>query len=126
MGETTLFLGHGSDNRCHIGGRKNVLCKIMRSTPKMKMRKTKGLFALVEGECEWVVFTGRNYQGSSQHLSQLQKVRLGVVRSARLLCSASSSHRSASRFSTPGSSGRSLLTGFAMTGIVLMVALLAI
>ena len=33
----------------------------MRSTPKMKM-KTRGLFALVEGECDWVVFTGRNYK----------------------------------------------------------------
>jgi len=124
--EPTLFLGHGSDNRCRIGPQRNVPCKVMSSTPKMHMKKTKGLFALVEGECDWVVFTGRNYKGSSQHLSQLQKVRLGVVRSARLLCSASSSHRSASRFSTAGSSGRSLLTGFAMTGIVLMVALLAI
>jgi len=89
----------------------------------MKM-KTRGLFALVEGECDWVVFTGRNYKGSSQHLSQLQKVRLGVVRSARLLCS--SSHRSAPRFSTAGSSGISLRTGLAMVGLLLMLALLAV
>merc|ERR1719295_2472796 len=88
--EPTLFLGHGSNNRCHIGGRKNVLCK-----------------------------------GSSQHLSQLQKVRLGVVRSARLLCS-TNSHRSAPRFSTAGSSGSSLRTGLAMSGLLLMVALLAV
>ena len=35
--------------------------QMMTSTPKMKM-KTRGLFALVEGECDWVVFTGRNYK----------------------------------------------------------------
>lgn len=123
--EPTLFLGHGSNNRCRIGAQRNVLCKMMRSTPKMHM-KTRGLLALVEGHCDWVVFSGRNYKGSSQHLSQLQKVRLGVVRSARLLCSSSSSHRSASRFSMAGSSGGSFLTGFAMAGIVLMMALLAL
>merc|ERR1719381_8401 len=54
-----------------------------------------------------------------------QKVRLGVVRSARLLCS-TNSHRSAPRFSTAGSSGSSLRTGLAMAGLLLTVALLAV
>ena len=26
--QPTLFLGHGADDRCHIGGRRNVLCKV--------------------------------------------------------------------------------------------------
>jgi len=119
--EPTLFLGHGSDNRCHIGRQKNVLCKITRSTPKMK-KKARGMFALVEGDCEWVIFSGRNYKGSSQHLSQLQSVRLGVIRSARLLCS---SHRSSTRFSIAGSSGISLMTSLALVGILILVAILA-
>jgi len=82
--EPTLFLGHGSDNRCHIGRQKNVLCKITRSTPKMK-KKARGMFALVEGDCEWVIFSGRNYKGSSQHLSQLQSVSGGFLFSSSCL-----------------------------------------
>ena len=26
--QPTLFLGLGADDRCHIGGRRNVLCKV--------------------------------------------------------------------------------------------------
>jgi len=85
-------------------------------------KKARGMFALVEGDCEWVIFSGRNYKGSSQHLSQLQSVRLGVIRSARLLCS---SHRSSTRFSIAGSSGISLMTSLALVGILILVAILA-
>jgi len=85
-------------------------------------KKARGMFALVEGDCEWVIFSGRNYKGSSQHLSQLQSVRLGVIRSARLLCS---SHRSSTRFSIAGSSGISLMTSLALVGMLILVAILA-
>ena len=37
------------------------LVQITRSTPKMK-KKARGMFALVEGDCEWVIFSGRNYK----------------------------------------------------------------
>ena len=47
--------------------------QVMSSTPKMHMKKTKGLFALVEGECDWVVFTGRNYKVSLFIKSGLQQ-----------------------------------------------------
>ena len=137
--EPTLFLGHGSDNRCHIGRQKNVLCKvkcslvcyfclyiflymwlsclcfiffliflllfvcfvvfrvswnilvpqliqsygskrlhlvqITRSTPKMK-KKARGMFALVEGDCEWVIFSGRNYKVLSFLSSDVQDLIL--------------------------------------------------
>jgi len=85
-------------------------------------KKARGMFALVEGDCEWVIFSGRNYKGSSQHLSQLQSVRLGVIRSARLLCS---SHRSSTRFSIAGSSGISLMTSLALVGMLILVAILS-
>ena len=37
------------------------LVQITRSTPKMK-KKARRMFALVEGDCEWVIFSGRNYK----------------------------------------------------------------
>merc|ERR1711973_777029 len=44
-GQPVLFLGHGGDNRCHIGRAKNTLCKLTKSTPKMK-KKTLGELAI--------------------------------------------------------------------------------
>ena len=43
------------------GSKGEHLVQITRSTPKMK-KKARGMFALVEGDCEWVIFSGRNYK----------------------------------------------------------------
>jgi len=83
IGQPVLFLGHGGQNRCHIGKARNTLCKLTKSTPKMK-KKTRNQMALVQGDCQWLIFTGRNYKGMSQKLSLMEPIKLGRVRSVRL------------------------------------------
>merc|ERR1719204_119350 len=59
---------------------------------------------------------------NDKKIDSAAQVRLGVIRSARLLCS---SHRSSSRFSIAGSSGISLMTSLALVGILILVAILS-
>jgi len=115
-GQPVLFLGHGGENRCHIGRTRNTLCKLTESTPKMKKKTGGGQMALSQGDCQWLIFTGRNYKGMSQKLSMLEPIKLGRVRSVKLLCP-----KLRSEFARAGSSGVSLLTGLA---IVLVAACL--
>merc|ERR1712156_509809 len=77
-------------NRCHIGRAKNTLCKLTKSTPKMK-KKTFGELAMVLGDCQWLMYTGRNYKGRSQKVSVRETIKLGRVRSVKLLCPGTSS-----------------------------------
>merc|ERR1711934_1226120 len=116
-GQPVLFLGHGGQNRCHIGRTRNTLCKLTASTPKMKKKTGGGQMALAQGDCQWLIFTGRNYKGMSQKLSLLEPIKLGRVRSVKLLCP-----KVGSEFVRAGSSGLSLLAGLA---IILVAASLA-
>merc|ERR1711972_871612 len=115
-GQPVLFLGHGGDNRCHIGRAKNTLCKLTKSTPKMK-KKTLGELAMVLGDCQWLMYTGRNYKGRSQKVSVRETIKLGRVRSVKLLCPGTSN-----KFAWAGSTLVSLISGI---GLTLVVALLA-
>merc|ERR1712223_1548427 len=108
-GQPVLFLGHGGDNRCHIGRAKNTLCKLTKSTPKMK-KKTFGELAMVLGDCQWLMYTGRNYKGRSQKVSVRETIKLGRVRSVKLLCPGTSS-----KFAWAGSTLVSLISGSGLT-----------
>merc|ERR1712013_409581 len=114
IGQPVLFLGHGGDNHCHIGRAKDTLCKLTKSTPKMK---TFGELAMVLGDCQWLMYIGRNYKGRSQKASMRETIKLGRVRSVKLLCPGTSS-----KFAWAGSTLVSLISGI---GLTLVVALLA-
>merc|ERR1711973_591076 len=116
IGQPVLFLGHGGDNHCHIGRAKNTLCRLTKSTPKMK-KKAFGELAMVLGDCQWLMYTGRNYKGRSQKVSVRETIKLGRVRSVKLLCPGTSS-----KFAWAGSILVSLISGI---GLTLVVALLA-
>merc|ERR1712032_771138 len=122
IGQPVLFLGHGGQNRCHIGKARNTLCKLTKSTPKMK-KKTRNQMALVQGDCQWLIFTGRNYKGMSQKLSLMEPIKLGRVRSVKLLCPKLGT---GTQFALAGSSGFSLLTGFLLTILAGCIAFLGI
>ena len=40
----------------------STLCQLTESTPKMKKKTGGGQMALSQGDCQWLIFTGRNYK----------------------------------------------------------------